>query len=234
MIKTRPRGFTLVEMVIGLAIFLLISIFYFRTVLFSSKMEQATSKKILAVQALQVLQARIRRDVKWARKVKSESGGNRLVLEDFGGPRKVYSYDPQTKLLEVPSMRGGTEPYRQCKFRVVKFYFTEHRSEGVRTIISPLPPDEHEGGGAPRRPGQGPGLGSRDGGACRGEPPIGRAPVRVLQRARLRIAAARRSDSRVGSTHGNLPGCPTSAAAARLARGGPRLHPGAGDPADPA
>lgn len=143
--RVTKSAFTLVEMIIGLAVFLLISIFYFRTVIFSTKMEQATSKKIVAVQALQVLQARVRRDVKWARKVKSEAGGHRLILEGFNGERKVYSYDPNTKLLEVPSLRGsGTEPYRLCKFRVVKFYFTEHRSEGVRTIISPLPADEKD------------------------------------------------------------------------------------------
>jgi len=149
--KTNCRpGFTLPEIMIVVVLVSLVVGFVWQTFDFASKAERATNKKLLAARALQYVQSRIRRDVKWARKVsingESADSGTTLELSDLDGTTRRYSWNPATRILRIPELTNPTTQieYNQARFRRVVFYQTKADAEGVRAILSPIPFDERE------------------------------------------------------------------------------------------
>jgi len=145
------RGFTLVEIIIGITLFTMIAYYFFSTMIFASRTEQATSKKLLSARALQYIHGRVRRDVKWARRIQVSNQGRSMKLTNHKGEERRYDWDESTGVLKVPGLNSGTQKeYQQTRFRLVNFYRSEHRGEGIRAILSPVPFDDTEEGAAVR------------------------------------------------------------------------------------
>ena len=144
------RGFTIVEIIICVSLLVLVASYVTETFLFASHSERATSKKLLASRALQYLQGRIRRDAKWARRVKVLDGngakGKGVEFSDVAGQKRTYLWHADSKKLDLPELTAPSTSttYKDCKFRLVEFYQTEDKGEGLRVVMSPLPMDEKE------------------------------------------------------------------------------------------
>ena len=150
--RSSRRGFTLVEIMIGLSLVVLIGAYLADGFIFAARSEQSVNKKLVTSRALQYLQFRIRRDAKWARAVKvivpiSGSGGSGHGVEfsDLTGKKRTYKWNPSNLLLTLPKVENPDntgEEYNQCKFRWVDFNTAEAGNEGIRVLMAPLPMDE--------------------------------------------------------------------------------------------
>ena len=148
--RAARHGFTTIEMIICLSLVVFIFSYLTESFLMASKSERSTSKKLMAARTLQYLQGRIRRDAKWARRVKvldgSAAKGKGIEFSDLEGKKRTYRWHQDTKLLDLPELTqpATTVTYKDSKFRFVEFYVTEDKGEGLRVIMSPLPMDEKE------------------------------------------------------------------------------------------
>jgi prepilin-type N-terminal cleavage/methylation domain-containing protein len=151
--RTR-RGFTLVEIMVGLSLVVLIGAYLADSFIFASRAEQAVNKKMITARALQYMHFRIRRDAKWARFVEiqdpipgSNGSGHTIVFKDLTGKTRTYKWNknPDSLKLTIPKVEqpnGTAVEYDQCKFRWVDFNTDEGGKEGVRVLLAPLPMDE--------------------------------------------------------------------------------------------
>jgi len=148
----QARGFTLIEAVIALALFVAVAAYLADSFIFVAKAERSVSKKAMTARALQYVQGRIRRDAEWARTVKVVGGspvGTGVEFGDFKGGKRIYKWDSTSKRLKMPDLtdpcnQAKAKDYDQCKFRYVEFYTNEAGGEGIRVVMAPLPMDEKD------------------------------------------------------------------------------------------
>lgn len=137
---SRRRGFTLMEILVGITFLSTLSYFLYTLVMMTARRGAAGDKKLQSTRAAMDVAGRIRRDLKWATAITLDPKGTRALLEGPNGAKRLWIFDPTSRELKLPGVVDPTSlvRYDLACFRTVQFF----RIPGtplVKYVVSAMP-----------------------------------------------------------------------------------------------
>ena len=144
--ENNQQGFTLIEIVIGLVFFSMLSYFSYTLMFMSARRSAAVSKKNETVTALLSAAGRLRRDIKWASEIKIERDGRQVTFIGTDKSKRFWYFDSKTRELQLPSI---TNPSKQVRFALARFrgfkVWKVNNSSNYKWLLAALPMDQGNG-----------------------------------------------------------------------------------------